>query len=465
MGRIPSRATPTQAVRLITAVLVLLSIFRATPAAASAQPGRWIWYASQSGWHHVYLDAMATGPHVIVYAQQGSVSSHDARVIANTFSWRVYPTDTRTFGHPPGMRTVSIALLPLGGITLGYFNEDDLAPYRRGADAAHSNHANILYVRTPATMPDSEATGDVGEVMAHELQHLIDFRIRVLGHGWSPEEDWLNEGLSVYAQFANHYFTERDALKLQAAAEDPGWRLTALNSSNASLVAHARTAYGRAGLFVSYLASRFGSSIARGLINSPLTGTSAVAAVLKARHASLSQVFADWGVASVVNQPGRYGYSDLLSDACVPPHPAVPLVSSQQLQFGYGHRLTMAAWSQQYVPMASGQPGTLTVRVRTPASHVRAAVVLQRPGDATATSVHWLRPDMTSNRLFIRIKNFGELYTRATVVLNDGSDTPNANAVQLNAHLIEVGNDNRVPRPAPPTRDHLGRTIGHISHT
>jgi hypothetical protein len=234
------RALPSRWSVALVVTLVLVGFLR--PASAHAQTGRWLWYANDSGWHHAYVLRLATGPHVAVYAEQGTVSLHDARMIADAFSWRIYPRDTSAFGDPSGLASVSIALLPLGGITLGYFNEDDVAANRPGADMSHSNRSNVLYVRTPSTMPDSTRLADVGEVVAHELQHLIDFRTRVVVHTWVPEDDWLNEGLSVYAQFANHYFTRRDALKVQAAAANPGWQLTALNSSNASVISHARAA-------------------------------------------------------------------------------------------------------------------------------------------------------------------------------------------------------------------------------
>jgi hypothetical protein len=464
-ARLISSAMRARAGRLSVALVVLLSLAAlSTPAPAQAQIGRWLWYASQTGWHHVYAARLASGPHVSVFAEEGTVSQHDARMVADAFSWRIYPTDTSIFGNPPGLGTVSIALLPLGGITLGYFNEDDIAPNRPGADASHSNRTNMLYVRTPSTMPDSTRLADVGEVVAHELQHLIDFRIRVVDHGWKPEDDWLNEGLSVYAQFANHYFTQRDALKVQAAAADPGWQLTALNSANASLIAHARAAYGRAGLFVSYLAARFGPSIARDLINTRQTGTVAVAQVLEQRHASLPQVFADWGVASYVNQTGRYGYGALGPSIKPRPRLLAPPVSGEDVEYGYRRRVPMAPWTQQYLTLNAGSPGTLLLHVRSAPSHVGVAAVLQRPGYPQNTIVRWLQPDFNGN-LVARIRNFGQFYTSASVVFADACNGSASAALRLEVRLVNVSSDDRVSRPAPSARNHFRGSVRHISHT
>src|SRR5205085_7122624 len=117
---------------------------------------------------------------------------------------------------------------------LGYFNEADVQPFT--TDALHSNGGNVLYIRLPSTMPDKNRAADVGEVAAHELQHLIDFRLRVIDHGLAREEDWLNEGLSFYAQLANRYFTPRDRLKIRAAAGNPGWQVTSMADSREALL-------------------------------------------------------------------------------------------------------------------------------------------------------------------------------------------------------------------------------------
>lgn len=450
---------------LTAVLLVVLAVARlSAPMAAHAQSGRWLWYATASGWHHAYVLSLASGPHVSVYAVQGTVSLHDARVIADAFSWRIFPTDTSTFGLPPGLRSVSIALLPLGGVTLGYFNEDDITPNRPGADAAHSNRGNFLYIRTPSTMPDSTRLADVGEVAAHELQHLIDFRMRVVDHGWAPEDDWLNEGLSVYAQFANHYFTERDALKIQAAAATPGWQLTNLNSSNASVVANARAAYGHAGLFVSYLAARFGPSIAHGIIDTRKTGLDAVSQVLSRRHASLMSVFADWGVASLLNLHGRYGYGNLGSIVSETPRSVAPPVSGNALAFGYTRHLSMVPWTHQYLDVGSGAPGTLVAHLRGATSHIAMAVVLERPGYASATTVHWLRTNYRGG-LAIRLRDFGEFYTKAVVVLADASNGVKQRSLRLDLRVVDSSSGGTSPSPASPAGKKPGRVTGHGSHT
>lgn len=444
------RAFRSSAVYMRALVVVLGLAQLAAPAVGHAQAGRWLWYATTSGWHHAYVFRVASGPHVAVYAEQGTVSFHDARVVADAVSWRIYPTDTGIFGSPPGLGTVSVALLPLGGITLGYFNEDDVAPNRPGADASHSNYGNLLYVRTPATMPDATRLADVGEVIAHELQHLIDFRVRVLDHGWSPEDDWLNEGLSVYAQFANHYWTQRDALKVQAAASDPGWQLTNLSSSNTWVGTNARAAYGRAGLFVSYLAARFGSSIARDIINTRQPGIGGVSLVLSRRHASLTSVFGDWSVASLLDESGRYGYGQAGPAELPTPRCFAPPISGDELAYGYRKRLAMAPWTQQYLNVGPGPEGTLAVHVHGATAHMAAAVVLERRQGVEASTVRWLHPDV-SGGLVTRVSDFGQFYTSAVVILADASRGNRQRSVQLGIRLNPEGESGAARRATQAT--------------
>lgn len=446
---------------MVVVILSLLQFIVASPAEASS--GRMLWFATSSGWHHVYVSLLAAGPHVSVYAEPGTVSGHDARMIADAFSWRIYPTDTATFGSPLGMSTVSIALLPLGGITLGYFNEDDVALNRPGADVIHSNRANVLYIRTPATMPDATELADVGEVAAHELQHLIDFRIRVMQHGWAPEDPWLNEGLSVYAQFANHYFTERDVLKVQAAAAEPNWQLTNMDSGNASMVAHARAAYGRAGLFVSYMASRFGRSIARDLIATRQTGVSAVAHVLARHHTNMRTVFANWGVAFLLDQRGRYGYGSLDTAVSRSAHALAPPIAATDLAYGYSRSLDLTPWTQQYLTLSPGSGGTLAIKIRTSSAHIPAALVLQRPGSPGATQVRWLGTDYYTGNLVAHVSNFGIYYTRATLVLADAGTRSPITHVQVTASLSASTSSSRSSRPLPPAGSRDGHPNGHLS--
>jgi hypothetical protein len=333
---------------------------------------------------------------------------------------------------------VGIVLTPLDGSILGYFNEDDLLPALAGA---YSNHGNFLYVRPPKDMPDRDRMADVGEVAAHELQHLIDFRLRVIDRGYPREETWLNEGLSFYAQLANRFFTPRDRLKVLAAAQSPGWRVTSMVDSADSLLQHARTAYGRAGLFVTYLANRFGSGFIRDVLTDPHTGMTAINDALRARHQSLSQAFADWGVASLLNRTGVYGYGPMSRLVRANPRLARPVITSLPYDSSSGlSPLAMGAWSHLYLRICTRRDNTLSMRVEAPTSRVRVALVLAEY-DQDLPQVIWLRPDARGH-FTLSVPHFGVDLRGATIVAADTSNGATSDRIRVKASLVDMPDNN-----------------------
>jgi hypothetical protein len=344
---------------------------------------------------------------------------------------------------------IALLVVPLGTSTLGYFDENDLLrPSSPGSDFAHSNRGNVLYISPQTDLTGSGRMAAIEEVMAHELQHLIEYRVRVLDHAYPPEELWLNEGMSFYAQVANGYWTSNDLLKVQAAAQTPGWPVVNLGESTEFLRRHTRVAYGRAGLFISYLAARFGDGFVRSVVSSRLTGMQAVSAELKAVDARepLTQVFADWGVAAFLNRHGVYGYGSLPSYVEPAPTWLLPGIGTYPFDSGkVAGGLHLAPWGQGYVRLTINKAADLRLSVKGPATRVAVAAVLQDPTGAVGTSVRWFsfNPD---GRGELTIRGFGGFYNRLTLVMSDAGSTAattssGRDSIRLSAILVHVRND------------------------
>lgn len=92
-----------------------------------------------------------------------------------------------------------------GGFVTGFFYGGDLFPTENNPA---SNQGEILY----SCVPDSNgafgvplsvdfwASNIAPSVLPHEFQHMVSFNQKVLQQGVSPEEPWLNEGISHFLE-------------------------------------------------------------------------------------------------------------------------------------------------------------------------------------------------------------------------------------------------------------------------
>jgi hypothetical protein len=158
-----------------------------------------------------------------VNAPSGGFSDADFRDFATEFDAVTFPTDSSWFGNPSDINRdgrVTILFTPeinrlsapgSLGYAGGFFFAGDLLPrdipsqnYRCPA----SNEQEILYLL--AADPNGQVNGNrfsldvVREsargTMAHELQHMINQGVRQVSAGGTREVDWLNEGLSHFAE-------------------------------------------------------------------------------------------------------------------------------------------------------------------------------------------------------------------------------------------------------------------------
>lgn len=399
--------------------LAALGLGLLPPASSSAFPiQRWFWFQGPKGWTRAPLVLVAQGPDVRVFATDSHAASlRDANTLVASFERHILPNDLRLFGTPAHLGVVQILLVPLQPGILGYFDPTDLSP---GSPAGLFNRGNFLYIRPASAMPDRPASIEVQEVVAHELCHLIQYRLRVLDHRLVPQATWLNEGLAFYAQLGMRYWTRRDAIKLAAAAATPSWPVDDLHSNDNFLRRHARVAYGRAGLFVNYLAGRYGPAFVRDLVVTRPAGLAGVAAALRGFDSThtLSDVFADWGVAQQLCGHGRYGFSGVPVGERSPPRSAVPNITA----YPWASRdsaaaLSLAPFGQAYLRFLTNRIIDLRLSVRGPPGQVRAAVVLQDSEHVLVSRVRWLNFDSRGGGS-IRIDGYGGLYDRLTLAIS-----------------------------------------------
>lgn len=101
-----------------------------------------------------------------------------------------------------------------GGIITGYFYAADL--YVRSESNPVSNYGEVIYTMVPdpngqygtTISRDFAMSNLLPAVLPHELQHAISYNQHVFVNGGSPEENWLNEGMSHLVEDVMGYGNE-----------------------------------------------------------------------------------------------------------------------------------------------------------------------------------------------------------------------------------------------------------------
>jgi hypothetical protein len=167
--------------------------------------GATVVYAGQSG--IIYVD-----DHQLTGAD--SLTNADIVQLGTVFDQYLYPTDTVSFGRESdinGDGRVDILITPaVNGLTpdcsdgrvIGYFLANDLVPGNLGSNAREMFYA---FTTAPATLDctavdRSRALTELPPTLIHEFQHMISFNQHVLLRGGSDQVEWLNEGLSHFAE-------------------------------------------------------------------------------------------------------------------------------------------------------------------------------------------------------------------------------------------------------------------------
>jgi hypothetical protein len=238
-------------------------------------------------------------------AQQGSY-----RVIleslGRTFDQAVYPRLTGFWGseHTPGVDgdpRITIAIQRMKSGLGGYFMS--LNGYSASIVQGY-NVREMLYVSA-----DGIANSRGDDFLAHEFQHLISQNQKEFGVR-REEDRWLNEARSEYsptvAGFSEPFQGSNLQRRVQTFLREPGDSLVQWDAAAAD--------YAAVTLFIHYLADRYGSDIVRSTISAPEVGIDAINVWLagKGRTERFPEVFADWAIASLINDRSsdiRYGYA------------------------------------------------------------------------------------------------------------------------------------------------------------
>ena len=159
----------------------------------------------------IYVDTLAPA---------GGLDSTAIDSIAKVFDQRLYAVDTAAFGRESDIDTNTVVLVLMtnvvnklvtasecdkSGFVAGFFFGADLDPAFR--NDSRSNKGEVFYSVVADPQGTLSCSHTVAEIQAflpvtfvHEFQHMISFNQHFLVRGNLPEDLWLNEGLSHYAE-------------------------------------------------------------------------------------------------------------------------------------------------------------------------------------------------------------------------------------------------------------------------
>ncbi|HVO43382.1 MAG TPA: hypothetical protein VMT34_12195, partial [Aggregatilineales bacterium] len=306
----------------------------------------------------IYARMLYSTPHVYMWFQDGD--SPDLKLVqatGDTFETKIYPTVHQYFGSEasPGVDgDQHIYILHAHGVgNAGYFASS--SEYPRVLEPSSNEHE--MFIVNLDTLGRLLGQPAYYAVLAHEFQHMVHFNTGSNG------DAWLNEGLSELSAALCGYLDLGFApyFMLQPATQLNDWPV-----DGQSTIPH----YGAAYLFASYIFQRFGPDAIQGLMSDHANSLSTVRDVLRSLHASdpatgqlatLEDVFADWTVANLLDNPrigdGRYGYAGIKSPLGQPSN--LLIIPGATLQ-----TLNASEWGTIYLNIAD--PGTFTFTFTSP---------------------------------------------------------------------------------------------------
>jgi hypothetical protein len=174
----------------------------------------------------VTATALTVGQHIALYvdnaAPQPGLTQAGLDSVRAVFDTLLYPTDTAAFGRESDIDANGQVIVLMTGkvnslVTASQCSTGFVAGYFFGADLittfSTSNKSEVFYsiVADPAgTLSCAHSVSQVKQLVpvtfVHEFQHMISFNQHVLLHCTvsgcpaPPEDLWLNEGLSHYAE-------------------------------------------------------------------------------------------------------------------------------------------------------------------------------------------------------------------------------------------------------------------------
>ncbi|HZS93218.1 MAG TPA: hypothetical protein VFA78_00335 [Chloroflexota bacterium] len=306
----------------------------------------WVLGEDKNRFFRLKARILAEEPHIYIYVQNGiTVSAAQAQTAADTFEHKIYPTDRKHFGSEwiPGVDgdphiTCLVGHLRSSGLG-GYYSAEDEYPTIVNP---YSNQREMIYINADSAVPGS---GMFDQYVAHEFQHMIHW------HTHPHDNAWLNEGMSVLAEYINHY---PDPIYATAFGSLPTTQMDAWSGINdPSILAH----YGAAYLFLTYLYDRYGSGLIHDIVGeSRYTDFQAIDAALQKHHIAETarQLFQQWVVANTLKpEPGHgiYHYPQLPATVSV----------AKKLTAPFTDRASIPPWAARYVTI---EPGTSPIHLK-----------------------------------------------------------------------------------------------------
>ncbi len=244
--------------------------------------------------------------HVLMYVETGvQFRQSDLERSAQDFNDRIYPRNRELFGEEwspgidgdPRITVLNARIIGAGG----YFSGSDEVPRTVNR---YSNEREMFYMNI-----DDRPLGSntYSSVLAHEFQHMIEWRQSV------RPSTWINEGFSQLAEELNGYeASDLGNLYLR----DPDLQLTDWAEDPSIAGAH----YGAAYLFLSYFYDRYQDQIDLKALVKQGAGEHLQLLANDAAEArpdiqTFDQLYADWAVANLLNdadlESGRWSYKEL----------------------------------------------------------------------------------------------------------------------------------------------------------
>jgi immune inhibitor A len=274
----------------------------------------WVMNVLDNTNYQVKAELRYMGPIVLMYVDTSvHVDQADIEKSAKEFEEHIYQRDRELFGHElsPGIDgdpRLTILNTPVQGAG-GYFSSADTVVK---AVNRFSNEREMFVINLESYPVGSQG---YGSTLAHEFQHMIE---------WNEARrspSWFNEGMSTIAEDANGYVEDNSTY---IHLFNPDIQLTGWSDTASQNGEH----YGTSRLFLRYFQEQYAgeeglSELIKADAGNNLEAFVPIAQRKRSDIKSFADIFADWAVANVVNDPsvgdGRYTYKLLPSTAAISP--------------------------------------------------------------------------------------------------------------------------------------------------
>lgn len=241
---------------------------RALSAAAEAVIGesRSFWVFRGSSMTEVSTVCRKITENSIFYTEENAAAVTDEHLdyLASELEEKL-PLMREKFGYEndiDGNGKLIYVIANMGEDIFGYFYAID-----KYADENGSNNGDILYINALYFSPFEEYKIDLAATLVHEFQHMAFFDTLVNRGETQTAAVWINEGLSMLAEFFCGYAEPHESY-ITGTLSNQGVSLIEDDGDSVD--------YGLSLLFMRYLQERFGESFIKKIYSSSQTGTASV---------------------------------------------------------------------------------------------------------------------------------------------------------------------------------------------